>query len=725
MGGKNDIVGGTAPTTDDSGTTVHDSTADQLQAKVWDPGKVQQGGFSGAIGDSSSAVATGQCHDLARHRQRKLERVYATFEQELLQKENEFMVGQLLAKQCRSVTAVKSASNGAMPSTTGVMTLLASGANSASNGALGTGANTANKLIRTINLNVLNNVMEDDDRGSHAPRQGTGATVKSVLTASPGVAGQRALELACPLKGHVDRTGHDYFPFSGNTASTTSAIKEDVGARAAVLSADADGEEKKKKTRTGMDMLNMDISNGDKDECAAWDIDNEEVLNEQLAKQAEKVRFNDLSDLPTMQELDSAGDIPVPDEQRNPAHLQSKSAFVPGRITKGWEKEAVIEERVRREGCERRGVMELMEQGQVQVMDWLVPDCRRSVKELVARGVLFDDYMEKDFVPRRMDGGEYKMEQQGQWDHDETMLACLQTGVVELFARHEKAGVVPEWTLPSACVPKKVPPGAPAENRLIFDGTCRDKQPEGIDDKFRGPNVHMSRWHQKYDDIKHIHCIIKQGYKIWTADFTKFFWSMLASEAHRLTMRTRLRRAWVNKALAAAARRMGKRRAEMDDVTALDWKAVGKYDEGRDRGDDADEWVTVMVNWTCMPMGLKVSSPVLISLVRQLLKTLRRVHGIGVLTYVDDLFGGEADELSPTQPAPGAQQQGALPRMRVDDSIESVIWHTTMAGVQCNFPKSWIGAGGHDVVVWKGVIVDAKQGKFFARPSSSWQSWTR
>ena len=29
-GGKNDIVGGTAPTADDSGTTVHDSTADQL-----------------------------------------------------------------------------------------------------------------------------------------------------------------------------------------------------------------------------------------------------------------------------------------------------------------------------------------------------------------------------------------------------------------------------------------------------------------------------------------------------------------------------------------------------------------------------------------------------------------------------------------------------------------------------------------------------------------------
>ena len=75
---------------------------------------------------------------------------------------------------------------------------------------------------------------------------------------------------------------HDHFRFSDETASTTSAVEDDVGASAAVLGVNAEGKEEKKKTRTGMDMLNMDISNGDKDECAAWDIDNEEVLNEQI-----------------------------------------------------------------------------------------------------------------------------------------------------------------------------------------------------------------------------------------------------------------------------------------------------------------------------------------------------------------------------------------------------------------------------------------------------------
>ena len=168
--------------------------------------------------------------------------------------------------------------------------------------------------------------------------------------------------------------------------------------------------------------------------------------------------------------------------------------------------------------------------------------------------------------------------------------------------------------------------------------------------------------------------------------------------------------------MAAAATRLGQSRANMKDLTAADWQVNGEYCKDKDRSEGADEWVVFMVNWMCMPMGMRVSSPVLISVVRQLLKKLRRVDKVGVLTYVDDLLGAEKDVPSAVQPKPVPGQPATRVRMRVDDSMETTVWHTTMAGIQSNFKKSFLKPGGHDVVLWKGVIIDAVQGKFFARP---------
>ena len=369
-----------------------------------------------------------------------------------------------------------------------------------------------------------------------------------------------------------------------------------------------------------------------------------------------KLQPGALHSVPTLQELRGAAGPPPQDLPRNPEGRRVKLPF--------------------RAGCMQRG---FTDEPQLEKIMRYAPRCSQRTLELYRHG--FKIKIKKGCIDAPIFTEEYLItDPKMQALLDETTLASLRNEAVELFDRHADKGVEPWWVSPSSIVKKS----DCDEMRHIFDHRLPNELQEGIK--------------QRYESIRLLHTMARKGYKIAKMDLTKMFYSCNAheSQARRLCFTARIRRCWLEKARTHAASRLKRDRSAITsgEITYEDWQAVPEFGE---HDSDADDWESHMFCWTCVGMGLKLASPTLIGVVRCILRELRAA-GLLVIHYVDDFL----------LCAPNGAD--------LDASVNVLAEYLHAFGFAINWGKCMVGIGGHDVLVFTGIICDMAGGRFYAQP---------
>ena len=178
-------------------------------------------------------------------------------------------------------------------------------------------------------------------------------------------------------------------------------------------------------------------------------------------------------------------------------------------------------------------------------------------------------------------------------------LKCLKWGV--LHSRSSK----PRCVSASGCVDKKTRDDlGELEKRIVFDAEV--------------PNERLSIWKQRFEGIKYICAIAQKGWVVATLDVKKGYWTISCLSTTVLGVRVRLRRKWVLEAVSLAAARLRdspdcNATVSLDDVTPEDWNKVDLSEDEQCHGD----WQDYFAVYTVLPMGLRPSGAVFVTMMRQ------------------------------------------------------------------------------------------------------------
>jgi hypothetical protein len=200
-------------------------------------------------------------------------------------------------------------------------------------------------------------------------------------------------------------------------------------------------------------------------------------------------------------------------------------------------------------------------------------------------------------------------------------------------------------------------------------------------------------------------------------DVKKGYWTVRCLSPDMLGVRVWLRQAWMDSALAAAQARIGQGADPVtaDDVLPDDWAGVDFTDCSQDHGD----WREFFAVYEVLPMGVRPSGAVSVSIMRQFVARWRSDDwAVSLLHWVDDfLFANPTD--------PGLLQD-----------LERVTWTFRRLNVPVSFTKSFLGkmvalhgaytliqgqrvAGvyrGHSVLEFLGMILAFDEGRIYAKP---------
>jgi hypothetical protein len=231
------------------------------------------------------------------------------------------------------------------------------------------------------------------------------------------------------------------------------------------------------------------------------------------------------------------------------------------------------------------------------------------------------------------------------------------------------------------------------------------------------PNKALDIPKQRFEGLKYLCAIAKKGWKAATLDVKKGYWTIRCLSTEVLGVRVWLRQAWVKAAVRAAADRTGKAAdlTTLDEVTPEDWAGVDFGECSQELGD----WKEYFAVYEVLPMGVRPSGAVFVSVMRQFVSRWRSDDwAVSLLHWVDDfLFANPTDD-------------GLL----LD--LERVTWTFRRLNVPVAFTKSFLGkmvarngaftliqgqrvAGiyrGHSVVEFLGLVLSFVEARIYAKP---------
>lgn len=261
----------------------------------------------------------------------------------------------------------------------------------------------------------------------------------------------------------------------------------------------------------------------------------------------------------------------------------------------------------------------------VSVADWdaTLPRMATFVRNIIINGGV---RLVVDGEPEPMSAPDYNMDSKGLRLLIHETSAGLKMDILRLVKTGSSLWVSPQGTVDKS---EKDEDGD-FMKRLIFDMVGNDS---------------LELWHQHFEGTKFLPAIACKGYVVATIDVKKGYWTIRVLNQELLGTRIRLRPAWILEVLRVASSRLGAQ-AALDDLCWQDWEEVDMGDQDPDSG----KWEIFEAVFTVLPMGVKPSGALFVTIMRQFVHKWRNygasVHGksrpIRHLHWVDDfLFAAE------------------------------------------------------------------------------------